>query len=105
MSEMMNPEKRKKLEAAGWAVGTTEDFLELTPEEKELIELRLSLSKRARELRKRKGWTQQELATYLGSSQARIAKLEAGDPSVSMDFIFKVVFALGETRQTLINER
>jgi len=99
----MNPEKRKKLEAAGWKVGTTEEFLQLTPEEKELVELRLSLSKRAKELRKRKGWTQQELADYLGSSQARIAKLEAGDPSVSMDFMFKAIFALGETQQTLMN--
>jgi len=99
----MNPEKRKKLEAAGWKVGTTEEFLQLTPEEKELVELRISLSKRAKELRKRKGWTQQELADYLGSSQARIAKLEAGDPSVSMDFMFKAIFALGETQQTLIN--
>lgn len=99
----MNPEKRKKLEAAVWKVGTTEEFLQLTPEEKELVELRLSLSKRAKELRKRKGWTQQELADYLGSSQARIAKLEAGDPSVSMDFMFKAIFALGETQQTLIN--
>lgn len=100
---MMNPEKRKKLEAAGWKVGTADEFLQLTPEEKELVELRLSLSKRAKELRKRKGWTQQELANYLGSSQARIAKLEAGDPSVSMDFMFKAIFALGETQQTLIN--
>lgn len=100
---MMNPEKRKKLEAAGWKVGTTEEFLQLTPEEKELVELRISLSKRAKELRTRKGWTQRELADYLGSSQARIAKLEAGDPSVSMDFMFKAIFALGETQQTLIN--
>lgn len=99
----MNPEKRKKLEVAGWKVGTTEEFLQLTPEEKELVELRLFLSKRAKELRKIKGWTQQELADYLKSSQARIAKLEAGDPSVSMDFMFKAIFALGETQQNLIN--
>ena len=95
---MMNPEKRKKLGAAGWVVGTAEEFLQLTPEEKELLELRLSLSKKAKELRKQKGWTQQELADYLGSSQSRIAKLEASDPSVSMDFMFKAIFALGETQ-------
>ena len=98
----MNPEKRKKLEAAGWKVGTTEEFLKLTPEERELVELQLFLRKKVKELRKRKGWTQQELADYLESSQARIAKLEAGDPSVSMDFMFKAIFALGETQETLI---
>jgi len=98
----MNPEKRKKLEAAGWKVGTTEEFLKLTPEERELVELQLFLCKKVKELRKIKGWTQQELADYLESSQARIAKLEAGDPSVSMDFMFKAIFALGETQETLI---
>ena len=33
----INQEKRQKLEAGGWTVGTVEEFLELTPEETEIV--------------------------------------------------------------------
>jgi hypothetical protein len=34
----MNPAKRKKLEKAGWKIGSASEFLGLTPEE-EVLEL------------------------------------------------------------------
>jgi len=97
----MDLEKQKKLEAAGWVVGSTEELVGLTPEESELIELRLLLSKRIRELRLEKKLTQEELSKQLGSSQSRVAKIESGDPSVSMDLMMRSVFVLGDNRKDL----
>jgi predicted XRE-type DNA-binding protein len=76
--------KCQRLEAAGWKIGTTADFLQLSPEETELIEIRLSLGKSLKQLRKDKQLSQQELATDISSSQSRVAKMESGDPSVSI---------------------
>ena len=40
----MDEEKRKRLAAKGWKVSSAAEFLELTPDEESLIELRLALS-------------------------------------------------------------
>ena len=81
----MNTEKKKLLEAAGWRVGSTDDFLGLTEEEAAYIDLKITLSKKVRQCRKRENLTQTQLAKCLKSSQSRVAKTEAGDPSVSVD--------------------
>ncbi len=93
--------KRQKLEAAGWKIGTTADFLQLSSEEVELIEIRLSLSKSLKKLRKNKQLSQQELAKDISSSQSRVAKMEAGDPSVSIDLLIKSLLALGAARKDI----
>jgi hypothetical protein len=79
--------KRPKLEAAGWAVGSVQDFLGLSDADAALIELKLALSRSLRDRRQRRGVSQVELAKRLRSSQSRVAKMEAGDPSVSMDLL------------------
>jgi predicted XRE-type DNA-binding protein len=76
----MEPTKRQKLEAAGWKVGNTAEFLQISPAEIEIIEIRLSLSKSLKELRQQKQLSQTELASDISSSQSRVAKMEAGDP-------------------------
>ena len=93
--------KRQKLEAAGWKIGTTADFLQLSSEEVELIEIRLSLSKSLKQLRKDKQLSQQELAKDISSSQSRVAKMEAGDPSVSIDLLIRSLLALGAARKDI----
>jgi DNA-binding XRE family transcriptional regulator len=93
--------KRQKLEAAGWKVGTVADFLQLSPEEVEIIEIRLSLSKSLKQLRKEKQLSQQELAKNIQSSQSRVAKMEAGDPSVSIDLLIKSLIWLGAARKDI----
>ncbi len=40
----MDKDKRQRLEKSGWRIGTVEDFLELSPVEKEIVEIRLALS-------------------------------------------------------------
>ena len=91
----MQESKRKKLEAAGWKVGSVDEFLELTPEESAYIEMKLALSHTLRQRRLHNKLSQIELAKMVHSSQSRIAKMEAGDPSVSIDLIMKSLLALG----------
>ncbi|HEY9448972.1 MAG TPA: helix-turn-helix transcriptional regulator [Gemmatimonadaceae bacterium] len=91
----MDRKKQKRLEAAGWQVGSTAHCLELTPEDEQLVEMRISLSAKLREVRQRWLWTQTVLARRLGSSQSRVAKMEAGDRSVSLDLLIRGLFAAG----------
>lgn len=93
----MNEAKRKKLEAAGWQVGSAEDFLSLSPQEAAYVELRLALSEGLKRRRTDRGITQATLARQIGSSQSRIAKAEASDPGVSMDLLIKALLATGAT--------
>lgn len=92
----MNQAKRERLQAQGWKVGTVTDFMELTPEEEALIEIKLALSKSLRE-RRAKQMTQAELAERLKSSQPRIAKAEGGDRSVSIELLMRAMLATGAT--------
>ena len=97
----MDEKKRQKLEQDGWKVGSTEEFLELSPEEANYIELKLALGSSLREMRTSKNMTQADLATLLKSSQSRVAKMEAGDPTVSLDLLVRSLLSLGLTRETL----
>lgn len=97
----MNAEKRKRLESAGWAVGDASDFLGLTPAEAELVELKVRLALFAKEQRKVSNLSQDALAKKMGSSQSRIAKIESGDPSVSLDLIVRALLTSGATRHEL----
>ena len=97
----MKSAKKKRLEAKGWKVGTVAEFLQLSPEESAYIEIKLALSKNLQERRKDKSLTQEQLARLLKSSQTRVAKMEAGDPSVSLDLLVRALLILGESRRTL----
>ena len=96
----MRESKRKRLEAKGWKVGSAKDFLGLTGQEAAYIEVKLRLAASLRERRRRRRLTQTDLARRLRSSQSRIAKMETGDPSVSLDLLIRSLLALGtSTRQ------
>lgn len=95
----MDTKKRKRLEAAGWTVGDAATFLKLTPEEAALVEMRLALSRSLRERRLATGLTQTALAKQLGSSQSRVAKLEAGDSSVSLELLIRALLSIGASRK------
>jgi DNA-binding XRE family transcriptional regulator len=98
---IMETRKRKKLEAAGWRVGSAADFLELSAAEEAYVALRLTLSDALRKRREALGLTQSELARRVGSSQSRIAKAEASDPGVSIDLLVRVFLATGASRAEL----
>jgi predicted XRE-type DNA-binding protein len=91
----MNKEKRQALEAAGFVFEDAEDFLELTAEERRLVELRVAVSRAVRARRQEQNLTQEQVAKRLKSSQSRVAKMEAGAADVSLDLMFRGLFALG----------
>ncbi|MGB2962444.1 MAG: helix-turn-helix domain-containing protein [Anaerolineales bacterium] len=97
----MNKNRIKELEERGWKVGGIEDFLELTEEELAYIELKLILSEMVKDLREKRGITQIQAAKIIRSSQSRISKIEAADPTVSIDLQIRSLLALGATKQEI----
>jgi DNA-binding XRE family transcriptional regulator len=97
----MDRAKRKRLEQAGWSVGSTSEFLGLTEDEAAFVELKLALSDELRTRRESQGLTQEALARKLGSSQSRVAKMEASDATVSVDLLIRGLLATGASRRDI----
>ncbi len=93
--------KKRKLEAKGLRVGNEEEFLGLSPKESAYIELKLKLAESVRDTRVGLDLTQQEVADLIHSSQSRIAKIESGDASVSIDLMIRSLIALGVSNRDL----
>ena len=97
----MNSKRRKELEAKGWKFGGVEEFLGLTEEELEYIEVKITLSEMVKDYREKRGLTQIAAAEILKSSQSRLSKIETADPTVSIDLQIKSLLALGATKQEI----
>jgi DNA-binding XRE family transcriptional regulator len=100
---MINEAKKKHLIERGWKVGGVEEFLQLSPDEAAYVELRLKLSDSLRVQRQKKNLTQVEFAKLVKSSQSRVAKMEAGDSSISLDLLIRSLLALGASNRDLAN--
>lgn len=94
----MKHAKRKRLEAAGWKVSDPKEFLGLSDAEATLIEIKLQLGDAFRNIRGRRQLTQEQASKVLRSSQSRVAKMESGDPSVSLDLLVRSLLKLGASR-------
>jgi DNA-binding XRE family transcriptional regulator len=103
-SDPLHKEKREALEAAGWVFGNAEDFLELTEEERCLVELRLRIARGIRTLRKLKKLTQLELARRIKTSQPRVAQIEAGSSGVSLDQMISGYIVLGGSLNVTLHD-
>jgi ribosome-binding protein aMBF1 (putative translation factor) len=97
----MDDAKKKRLASKGWKVGTTADFLGLSTEESDFLELKLSFSRNLKAKRSERNLTQKQLAKMINSSQSRVAKMESGDPSVSFDLLIRSMLALGMSKREL----
>lgn len=97
----MKAPTRRRLTRAGWRVGTAKDFLALSEAEALLVEMRLALSRSLRERRVHQGVSQVALAARLGSSQSRVAKMEAADRTVSLDLLVRTLLELGARRKDI----
>jgi ribosome-binding protein aMBF1 (putative translation factor) len=97
----MRQSKRQKLEGKGWKIGGAKDFLGLTDDEAAYIELRLKLAEGLKARRHSRGVTQMQLAQALKSSQSRVAKMEAGDPTVSLDLLVRSLLSMGTSSREL----
>lgn len=98
----MDAKKKARLAAAGWVEGTVQELLNLSDADMEYIETKLTLSRRLRVERAKKRLTQAKLAAALETSQARVARMEKGDPSVSLDLLIRALLALGVPRRKLL---
>lgn len=98
---LMDIKKKKALESKGYKIGSAKDFLGLSKEETEYIELKLALSQALAEQRKQKKLTQIQLAKMIKSSQSRVAKMECGDSTVSLDLLVKSLLAIGATKKSI----
>jgi predicted XRE-type DNA-binding protein len=92
-------DKQRRLERAGWKIGDTADFLQLSDEERRFIETKLALAGGLRRWRENLGLTQTDVAERIGSSQSRVAKMEVTDRTVSTDLLLRSLFRLGANRR------
>ena len=97
----MNKGKARRLRDAGWSVGDAKDFLGLTSAEAAIVEMRTSLAANLRRHRTARRLSQATLADRIGSSQSRVAKMEAGDPSVSLELLIKSLLATGVRKREI----
>lgn len=97
----MRKQKKRRLESAGWRVGSAAEFLGLSAEEDAIVAVRAGLAKVLRATRLEREMTQAQLARAIGSSQSRVAKMEAADSSVSIDLLVRTLLASG-TRGAVI---
>ena len=97
----MNKAKARRLRDAGWSVGDTKDFLGLTAAEAAIVEMRAALATSLRRQRTSRRLSQATLAGRIGSSQSRVAKMEAGDPSVSLELLIRSLLATGVRKREI----
>lgn len=97
----MEKTKKMRLEKKGWRFGSAAEFLDLTPEENRYIELKLALGEHLKRRRRSRRLSQEMLAKLVSSSQSRVAKMEAADPSVSLDLLVRSLLALGSSEKEL----
>jgi len=99
----MDKAKRKRLDSTRWKIGTVNDLLGLSPEESAYIELKFQLAKNLQKRRIAKKLTQTEVACMIKSSQSRVAKMESGDPTVSIVLLIRSLLALGARPKSLLH--
>jgi DNA-binding XRE family transcriptional regulator len=85
-----------------WIETSVPELLQLSAEDRVIVELRAALALAFQEARRRKKLTQQEAAERIGTSQAQISKMEAGVASVTLDRMIKALAALGVSRTTIV---
>lgn len=91
----MDAAKRKAIEAAGWKVGDAADFLEMSDEERQLLDTRVALALAIRDQRKASKLSQKQLGARLKTTQPRVAKIERAASDVSLDQLVRALTAAG----------
>jgi len=106
----MDAAKRKVIEAAGWKVGDAADFLEMSDQERQLLDTRVKLALAIRNQREALHLSQKQLGALLKTSQPRVAKIERAASDVSMDQLIRAFTMAGgkievKTRKTKTRKR
>jgi ribosome-binding protein aMBF1 (putative translation factor) len=89
----------KKRLPKGWTEGTAQELLGLTDEEAAMVEIRVRLANKVREIRAKKRISQEKLAARIGSTQPRVCKAEQAE--ASFDMLVRSLLALGVDRKEI----
>ncbi len=84
-------------QAAGYRVTDAADWLGLTPQERTLVNMRVSLALEVERLRKESHLTQKALAAKIGAKQSGVARMLGSLASATIDSLIKTLLALGAT--------
>ena len=95
----MNKRQLKALKAAGWKIGTVQELLDLSDEQVEFIEMKIALAQALKKKREKLRCSQTQLAARMGSSQARVAKIEKGE--ATLDILVRALLALGASTKDI----
>ncbi len=92
----------KRSKKPTWVETDVEELLQLSAEDLVIVEFRAALAVALQRARKRRKLTQQEAAERIGTSQAQVSKMEAGQSSITLDRIIRALAALGVSRPTIV---
>ena len=73
----MDINKRKALVSAGWVVGDAADFLEMSEEERQLLDARMQRAAAIRQARASSNLSQKELGKLLSTSQLILSRVRS----------------------------
>jgi len=93
--EIMDTKKRKKIEAAGYQVVDSADWLGLTEQEQAIVNMRVNFALEIERVRKAKNLSQQALADRIGTKQSGVARMLSNPASATIDSLIKTLLALG----------
>ena len=91
----MDTKKRKQLEAAGYQITDSADWLGLTPQEQAIVNMRVNFALEIERVRKASNITQRELADKIGTRQSGVARMLNNPTTATIDSLIKTLLALG----------
>ena len=100
----MDAMTKAMLREAGFKNGSVGELLGLDNAQSAIVESKVRLTALLREERKAHGWSQKKLADALGTKQQVVARAEMGHRSVTLDFLFRALLALGVTLGQIARE-
>lgn len=95
----LSRKKKDRIEQMGGRVATVEEWLDLSPEEVAVIDMKIRLGEEFRARRQQKRMSQETAAKILKTSQGRVSKLERGQ--ATLDQLARSVLRLGGSRASV----
>lgn len=92
----------KRRKGKTWVETEVKELLGLSAQDLVIVEFRAVLALALQQARKRQKLTQEAAAKAIGTSQAQVARMEAGQSSVTIDRLIKALTALGVNRPTIL---
>ena len=93
----LSAKKKARIRAMGGRVTTVEEWLDLTPQEVAIIDMKIRLGEELKAQRKKKRLSQEKAAKILKTSQGRVSKMERGQ--ATLDQLAWSLLILGESKK------